>query len=194
MKVIASSNYALIVGGNSSNREKNDYYATPPRAIDDLLSKTELDENIWEPACGGGHLSSRLKERGYTVYPSDLIDRGYEDFNEQYDFLNGKQKTFKGDIVTNPPFKYASEFIIRGLESIKKGHKVCMFLKVQFLEGQARKKELFSRKELKHVFVYSKRITTAKNGDFDKYKSTALCNAWFVWEKGYNGLPSIDWI
>ena len=69
-----------------------------------------------------------------------------------------------------------------------------MFLKVQFLEGQARKKELFSRKELKYVFVYSKRITTAKNGDFDKYKSTALCNAWFVWEKGYNGLPSIDWI
>ncbi|MFR0509768.1 NAD(P)-dependent oxidoreductase [Limosilactobacillus reuteri subsp. suis] len=194
MKVIASSNYALIVGGNSSNREENDYYATPPRAIDDLLSMVRLDEKIWEPACGGGHLSSRLKERGYRVYSSDLIDRGYEGFDEQYDFINGKPKKFNGDIVTNPPFKYASDFIIRSLDSIKDGHKVCMFLKLQFLEGQTRKKELFSRRELKHIFVYSKRITTAKNGDFDKYKSTALCNAWFVWEKGYNGLPNVDWI
>lgn len=182
------------MGGNSSNREENDYYATPPRAIDDLLSIVRLDEKIWEPACGGGHLSSRLKERGYRVYSSDLIDRGYEGFDEQYDFINGKPKKFNGDIVTNPPFKYASDFIIRSLDSIKDGHKVCMFLKLQFLEGQTRKKELFSRRELKHIFVYSKRITTAKNGDFDKYKSTALCNAWFVWEKGYSGLPNVDWI
>lgn len=189
-----NSNYALVVGGNSSDREENDYYATPPRAIDDLLNKIELDKKIWEPACGGGHLSSRLKENGYIVYSSDLIDRGYEDINEQYDFLSGKPRSFSGDIVTNPPFKYASEFIIRGLESIQAGHKVCMFLKLQFLEGQARKRNLFSRKELKYIFVYSKRITTAKNGDFDKYKSTALCNAWFVWEKGYKGLPSVDWI
>ncbi|WP_262336691.1 DNA methyltransferase family protein [Limosilactobacillus fermentum] len=191
---MAKSSYALIVGGNSSNREENDYYATPPRAIDDLLSMVKLDEKIWEPACGGGHLSSRLKGRGYRVYSSDLIDRGYEDFDEQYDFINGKPKKFDGDIVTNPPFKYASDFIIRSLDSIKDGHKACMFLKLQFLEGQTRKKELFSRRELKHIFVYSKRITTAKNGDFDKYKSTALCNAWFVWEKGYDGLPSVDWI
>ena len=33
-----------------------------------------------------------------------------------------------------------------------------------------------------------------KHGEFEKYKSSAACYAWFVWEKGYTGKPEIDWI
>lgn len=33
------------------------------------------------------------------------------------------------------------------------------------------------------------------NGDFEKYNySSAICYAWFVWEKGYKGKPEIEWI
>lgn len=35
-------------------REANDYYATDPRAIDDLLRVEHFSENIWECASGGG--------------------------------------------------------------------------------------------------------------------------------------------
>ena len=35
-------------------REENDYYATDPKSIDDLLAREEFSENIWEPASGGG--------------------------------------------------------------------------------------------------------------------------------------------
>ena len=89
-------------------REVNDYYATDPIAIDLLLKEETFDENIWECACGEGHMSERLKENGFEVYSTDLVDRGYED--EILDFLNS-DVSFNGDIITNPPYKYAKEFI-----------------------------------------------------------------------------------
>lgn len=32
------------------------------------------------------------------------------------------------------------------------------------------------------------------NGDFDSIGSSATCYAWFVWEKGYKGKTTIDYI
>ena len=68
-----------------------------------------------------------------------------------------------------------------------------MFLKLQFLEGQKRRK-LFDRKELKTVYVSSRRIVCAKNGEFDKVSSSAVAYAWFEFEKGYIGNPIIKWV
>lgn len=58
-------------------RQKDDYYATDPTAIDKLLTVEKPYPIIWECACGEGHLSERLKKFGYLVYSTDLIDRGY---------------------------------------------------------------------------------------------------------------------
>lgn len=192
---MSNLNYTRGIGGNhNNNREVNDYYATPPRAIDDLVGKIKLNPNIWEVAYGGGHLSNRLTSLGYTVRSTDLVDRGYEHFDGQLDFINSDVQKFSGDIVTNPPYKLAGEFVEQALNSVNYGNKVCMFLKIQFLEGQRRFERLYSKGGLKNVLVYSKRISTARNADFEKYKTTAMCHAWFVWEKGYKGLPTIDWV
>ncbi|WP_347284003.1 hypothetical protein [Lactobacillus taiwanensis] len=52
---MSNLNYTRGIGGNhNNNREENDYYATPPRAIDDLVGKIKLNPTIWEVACGGG--------------------------------------------------------------------------------------------------------------------------------------------
>ena len=190
-----SKNYARGIGGNyNPNRQEDDYYATPPRAIDDLLSKITLNKSIWECACGGGHLSDKLIDLGYDVKATDIKDRGAKKFDKVFDFLEEETQPVNCDIVTNPPYKLATEFVTKALDTVTVGNKVCYFLKIQFLEGAKRYEELYKHNELKHVFVYSKRISTAKNGEFDKYKSTAMCHAWFVWEKGYKGKPTIDWI
>ena len=70
-KTLAASNHS------SSEREKNDFYATDPKAIDLLLEKENFSDLIWEPACGQGHLSKRLEQNGYEVLSTDLIDRGF---------------------------------------------------------------------------------------------------------------------
>ena len=173
-------------------REENDFYATDPNAIDDLLKYETFDKNIWECAVGQGHLAQRLKQHGYTVKCTDLIDRGYPS-TEILDFLKEKHN-FDGDIITNPPYKDVTEFILKALETVTTGHKVAMFLKLLTLEGQKRYEELYSKYPPKNIYVYIKRIGCAKNGEFDKYSQRAICNAWFVWEKGFKGDPIIKWI
>lgn len=174
-------------------REKHDYYATDPTAIDDLLKVETFDKNIWECAVGEGHLAKRLEEYGHIVECTDIVDRGYPN-TEIVDFLNEKYH-FDGDIITNPPYKYCTEFILNALDSISDGHKVAMFLKLQTLEGQKRYEEIYSKYPPKRVYVYSKRKNCAKNGDFETYKiNSAVCYAWFVWVKGEYGCTELKWI
>ena len=113
MAKIQTSNLA---GGTSlRGREENDYYATPPQTTKSLLDILELKGNIYEPACGEGHISKVLEEYypDSKIYSSDLIDRGY---GKVIDFLtyDYKNKIFN-NIITNPPFKFAEEFIRKAL-------------------------------------------------------------------------------
>ena len=147
-------------------REENDFYATDPSAIDDLLSVETFSKNIWECAVGQGHLAERLKQHGYIVECTDLVDRGYPN-TEIVDFLKEKYD-FDGDIITNPPYKYCTEFILNALDSISDGHKVAMFLKLQTLEGQKRYDEIYSKYPPKTVYVYSKCKNCAKTVIFKR--------------------------
>lgn len=162
------------------NAEKNDYYATDPKAIELLLKKEHFSNNIWEPACGEGHLSKVLESKGYTVYSTDLIDRGYGIGG--IDFLN-QNRMFDGDIITNPPYKYGKEFVEKALETVRPGNKVAMFLKLTFLEGVSRR-ELFQTKPPQVIYVSSGRLRCGKNGIFDGPRS-AVAYAWFIWRRGY---------
>lgn len=88
----------------------------------------------------------------------------------------------------------AKEFVEHALDISSDGCKVAMFLKIQFLEGKARR-DLFEKYPPKTVYVSSSRLRCAMNGDFEKYaKSTAVCYAWYVWVKGYTGDTVIKWI
>ena len=175
-------------------RQIDDYYATEPKATQLLLDKVQFSNVVWECACGGGHMSEVLKQNGYSVYSTDLVDRGYED-TIILDFL--KFNVLNNiDIITNPPYKYAKEFVEHALDISSYGVKVAMFLKPTFLEGKARKK-LFEKYPPKAVYVSSSRLQCAKNGDFEKYGKgvgTAVAYAWYVWEKGFNGKTIIEWI
>lgn len=106
-KTLAASNHS------SSEREKNDFYATDPKAIDLLLEKEKFSDLIWEPACGQGHLSKRLEQNGYEVLSTDLIDRGFGIAG--VNFLNQGSAPAGCDIITNPPYKFAVDFTIRAL-------------------------------------------------------------------------------
>lgn len=184
--------FTMIGASNhcESERQQEDYYATDPKALKLLLELETFAPIVWECACGEKHLSDVLTEKGYSVRSSDIINRCD---NEVLDFLSDDVTHWEGDIITNPPYKQAQEFIEKALSIIPEGNKVAMFLKVTFLEGKKRK-QLFEKYPPKIIYVSSSRITCAKNGDFDgtKYNS-AIAYAWFVWEKGYQGDPVIKW-
>lgn len=187
--------YALAGTSQSRDRVKDDYYATPYIATKMLLDKIELSGSILEPACGEGHISKLLIDKypNSEVVSTDLINRGYGVGG--IDFLtNAFDRTFD-NIITNPPFKYAKEFIERALEL--SNLKVIMFCKIQLLEGIERKK-MFENTPLKTVYVFSKRVNPLRNGsevdEKGKKWASTMCFAWFIWEKGYEGSPMIKWL
>lgn len=184
--ILGARNYA------QNEREENDYYATEPYAATLLMQVETFSPYIWECACGEGHLAKEFEKAGYHVFSSDLIDRG---FGFVLDFLSTKSPPLPGfDIVTNPPYSKAKEFVEHALEIIEEGHKVAMFLKIQFLEGKNRR-VLFNKYPPKTVYVSSNRLRCAMNGDFERYaKANAICYAWFIWKKGYTGDTVIRWI
>lgn len=177
---------------STGERQKHDFYATEPKALELLLEKETFSSVVWECACGEGHLLKVLEKHGYEVISTDLIYRGYGD-PEPLNFLEETLLDFEGDIITNPPYKYALDFVKQALNSVKMGRKVAMFLKLQFLEGKSRKK-FFLRNPPKIVYVSSSRLNCAKNAEFEKYPSSAVAYAWFVWQKGFKGDPIIKWI
>lgn len=183
--------FATLGASNHSehDREEHDFYSTDPVALEMFLKvylerdKNTLSNEIWECACGQGHLSEVLKKYGYDVRSTDLIDRGYGIGG--VDFLQYNKK-INFDILTNPPYRYAQEFVEHALNIQSYGCRTIMFLKIQFLEGQKRSK-LFDKFPPKYVYVNSKRQTCYLNGDMSKKMSSATCYCWFVWEKGYKG-------
>lgn len=192
-RIIGASNHT------DDEREQDDYYATDPIALEKLLMVEYPNNQIWECACGAGHLSEALRICGYKVFSSDIRDRGYDHFDGEIDFLTAHKAPFTGnfDILTNPPYKYAKDFVVKSLGMLSPGCRCYMFLKLTFLESKARYAELFKNNPPRRIHVFSERILCAKNGDFERMRKSGgscVAFAWFVWEKGYQGETTVGWI
>lgn len=190
-----NSVYKMLGASNHTDNERQneDFYATDPKAAKLLLELEVFAYDIWECACGEGHLSKVLESAGHNVKSTDLVYRGFGDGG--VDFLDIGNTEWNGDIITNPPYKYAQEFIEKALRIIPEGNKVAMLLRLQFLEGIKRKK-LFLSEPPKTVYVSSSRILCAKNAEFEKMASnggSAIAYAWYVWQKGFDGITELKW-
>ncbi|MDE0880364.1 MAG: hypothetical protein OSB00_17160 [Sphingomonas bacterium] len=174
------------------NRETHDFYPTHPGATRALLTVEAFDGAIWEPACGDGAMSRVLAEAGQPVISTDLIDRGFGEGGR--DFLM-EWSPRAPHVVTNPPFRWAIEFADRALLLTRQpGGKVCLFLRLAFLEGLARQ-AWFQTTPLARVWVMSRRVPMARGKAADGDSGNGvIAFAWFVWEHGHQGAPSLGWL
>lgn len=180
------------VGMHSHADRGDDFYATPPEAVAALLAVEEKwlpQGTIWEPACGDGAIVKPLRAAGYEVLATDLVDRGCPDSSIS-DFLAGNTRPYHNAIITNPPFKLAREFVDTALESAPY---VAMLLRLAFLEGVGRK-DWFESSPLARVHVSSRRLPMMHREGWEGPKSTsAVCHAWFIWDKRHEGRPVVQW-
>lgn len=174
-----------------------DFYSTPKWAIEELLKKEQFSGSILEPFSGSGAISKVLENYGYTVYSSDLREDknvyGYKGID-----LFEIEKTIANNIISNPPYFCATEAIEKCLDLVPKGGNVAMILKLSFLES-AKRYEFWKRTPLKKIYVFCKRVVfwnellQPDDGTRSKHGGT-IPFAWYIWEKGYKGEPTIDWI
>ena len=189
-----------LAGGNPKNqRVEHDFYATDPLAVEMLMDKYEFNQgNFLEPCVGNGNISGVIKN-GFpnsSITGVDIVDRGYPN-TIVGDFLTYVTNERYDNIITNPPFSLAKEFLEKSMELLNKNGKIAMFLKIQFLEGMKRT-EMFEKYPPRYIYVFTKRMATWNNGEqFDsngKRWATTMCHAWFIWEKDFKGEPTVRWL
>jgi hypothetical protein len=178
-------------------KDSPDDFPTPPWATRALIEyvlegKEALAEmSCWEPACGVGHMSKVLKEYFLTVRSSDAHDYRY---GEILDFVATSSLGKSHDwIITNPPFRRAEEFVLRALESARKG--VAVLARSVFLESVGRYQTIFRDIPPTKFAQFSERVPMVK-GRLDKKASTATGYAWLVWETGNERplFPRLMWV
>lgn len=189
----------VITGGKSSDpRQEHDFYPTPSASTQALIDTGVLDgcKAFRDPCAGRGHITDVLGEHFTVAYNNalfaeDLIDYGANHWIETgVDFL--KAEPYKVEaIVTNPP--YSRDILMPFVDKcLAESTKItAMFLKITFLESTARKEFFDTNKTLKYIMPFSNRQPMYKNGEVVKGKSNAIMYAWFIWDKTYNGEPTI---
>lgn len=191
-KTLGASNHT------EKERETDDFYATDPRAIDILLDYLHLQvpHGVWEPSCGSGCLSKRLEERGHYVVSTDLVDRGFGSGGVNF-FDQKKMPDGCTAIVTNPPYKFATEYVLHALKLLPHDGLLALFLKTTFAEGKERFCKIFGPQRPQYVLQCTERILCAKNAEFEfmeAHGGSAVSYAWWIWRKGYKGDTILDWI
>lgn len=191
---------AKLAGGNPKNeRVEDDFYATDPKAVEMLFNKYKFNEGRFlEPCVGNGNIANVIKKhyKNSEVIGVDIVDRGYEGCIISDYLATNFNKSFD-NIITNPPYSLAKEFVEKGIEMLSDDGKMAMFLKIQFLEGEKRI-EMFKKYPPRYIYVFSKRMATWNNGERldsnGKKWATTMCHAWFIWEKGFKGEPVVRWL
>lgn len=180
---------------SSTNRSEErtnhpeDYYITPIQDVKLFLQEFDKTENldwknmnIFDTAAGG----DSLHPMSYPTAIQELFNKEINTLDIRLDslaeikanFLETDIKQYNPEmIVTNPPFKYAMDFVKKALNDVKDDGWVIMLLRLNFLETKARK-EFFKHYMPTYIYVHHKRMSFTENG-----KTDSCAYAHYVWKK-----------
>lgn len=172
----------------------HDLYETPAVAVHALLKVEKLPPHVWEPACGPGAIVGVLRHAGYTVHATDLNEYGCRESSSGIDFLMERAAPAGVEaIVTNPPFKLASEFVARALDLCPL---VIMLLRLAFIESE-RRSTILDSGHLARIHVFKNRLPMMhRRGWTGPTASSQTAFAWFVFDRNHHGpttLRRISW-
>jgi len=155
-------------------------HPTPPHVTEALLRRESFEGLVLEPASGDGAMADVLRQHGYKVRATDIING--------HDFLNRRAKA--ANIVTNPPYgqNMADAFVDHAMKVAEK--KIAMLVPLYFLEGVQRH-SLFSNPDwpVKAVYIFSRRPTFGQHD-----KSAPFGSVWVVWDRSHQGPPQMEWV
>lgn len=191
----------------NKEREALDYYSTPTEEVTNILNTLNIDFNdktILEPCAGGGHMLKAIQDYvndSAGLIATDIKKRTLLDPNlsietgKEFDFLSDNYP-YTEDIdyiIMNPPYAVIEPFVMKSLSIANKG--IIMLGRLQFLEGEARYKNIFKLCPPTDVYVYVDRIACFRNGDLSIKPDSVQAYAWFVWNlEEENPETKIHWI
>lgn len=166
---------SAIVGSQQKwERKPADFYPTPYNATQVILDFLDLrpGTSVWEPAAGEGDMAAVMEVNDLDVWATDLRRTPYVDGG--VNFLTAKQLVSPEWIITNPPFKVATEFIGHALSITPN---VAMLLKSQFWHAASRA-ELFEKFPPAYVCPLTWRPSFLEK---ERGKSPLMDVIWVIW-------------
>jgi len=171
---------------NELEREKDEFYPTPPEPIRALLH-AELGrlrdfDSVWDASAGDGALVREMESVGLNVIASDLVDRGAGfEVKNFYDFAKAPSKCS----VQNPPFDQCgwgngkARWLTHALDNLDLEY---MALLMNWgWPGAGGLGPFWAKHPPARVYLMRWKI------DFTGQGAPPMLNAWFVWDKQHKG-------
>lgn len=180
---LLDGSYAIV---DELEREKDEFYPTPPEPIRAFLhaelNRLQTFDAIWDASAGGGALVREMEAVGLSVIGSDLIDRGagYE-VKSFYDY----DKPLARCTVQNPPFDECgwgngkARWLKHALETL--GLDYMALLLNWTWPGAGGLAGFWADNPPARVYLMRWKI------DFTGQGAPPMLNAWFVWDKLWQG-------
>lgn len=171
---------------DSLEREKDDFYPTPPEPIRALLH-AEIERLrdfpvIWDASAGDGALVREMEAMGLSVVASDLIDRGMgAEIRDFYDFASAPARAS----VQNPPFQECgwgngkARWLTHALDTL--GLEYMALLLNWSWPGAGGLAPFWAKNPPARVYLMRWKI------DFTGQGAPPMLNAWFVWDRKHQG-------
>ncbi|WP_394688369.1 hypothetical protein [Hoeflea sp.] len=178
-------------------RDKDDWYVEPEEVSLALFQHEEFVGPVWDPACGMGRIVEQAKNCGLKSIGSDIVPKNsYE--ARVHNFLEDDFDVFDFDnVVTNPPFSKAEEFVKKAISIVPDGGKVAAILPIVWLSGFSTKRDWLPVSPLRRVYPISPRPSMPPGAAIlagEKPGNGTKDFCWLVWEKGYKGKPEIEFL
>lgn len=171
---------------NQGQRLEQDKYQTPLSMIDQFLQVRKFRERytFLDPAAGKGSIVQVLKKYYKKVVSYD-IQQGVDFFKETKKY---------NCIITNPPFRFANQFIEKAMEVCT--DEFAFLMPLVYLHGKKRYDKFYNRDipfQLSEVYVFT-RMPMLTDQIIEYYDTGMQVYAWFVFSKLKTGGPFIKWI
>jgi hypothetical protein len=181
-----------MLGASKYQRRDGDFYATPEWVTEVLCRHVKFDA-VWEPACGEGHMSRVLERNGAFVWSTDLFDRGYGQEHGR-SFLDTTlprpdDTSMNLDIVTNPPYSLADEFVEHAIDLARpRGRRVAMLCRNEWDCSGTIRPHLFGG----NPYFALKIVLTKRPRWIEGSTGNPRHNyAWYVWDFSRRQVPTI---
>ncbi len=174
-------------------RDTLDWYVEPPECSAALFQLEEFKGTVWDPACGLGRIVEQARLAGLEAFGSDIVARSPL-CDAESDFLDTTFKPAFENIVMNPPFGCAEEFVRKAIEIVPCGGKVAVILPLVWVSGFSKKRDWLPDSPLKTLYPISPRPSMPPGKVIEagiKPGNGTKDFAWLVWESGYSGEASV---
>lgn len=188
------------------DKHPDEFYTEPKWCSSRLFDVEDFTGGILDPCCGRGNILDSADDHRLAAVGFDLVARSPLTRDTPVDFLS---ESFPAEIVmpkigevrhivANPPFDLGREFALRALGLIGDGAKVAMIMPTRRLNAAG---EWLARTPVKRILYLTPRPSMPPGEEFERLLALGKQPsggtqdfAWCVWQRGYVGPRTVDWL